>query len=381
VGDVYGVGDYGQMIADRARTESYARALEAVVRPGCVVLDIGTGTGIFALLACRLGARRVYAVEPSDAIQVARDAARANGFADRVTFLQALSTRVTLPERAGVVVSDVRGSLPLFGSVAATLADARARHLAPGGVMLPRGDVLRAAPVEAPEAYARIVSPWETGSFGFDMASARRAVVNARAKTRVRPEQLLAGPAEWATLDYRAWTDPDVRGRVAFTAARGGTAHGVAMWFEADLADGIGYSSGPGTETIYQTSFFPFEHPVEVETGDRVAVELDARLVGDDYVWRWETRVERDGKALAEMRQSTMLSEPLSLASLRRRADSFRPTLSEDGRIDALALEMMGSGATLGQVARRLAERFPARFSGWERAMTHVGRLSERYAE
>ena len=73
----YSVADYGKMIADSVRMDAYAAALERVVKPGSVVLDIGTGTGIAALIACRLGARRVFAVEPSSVIEVARQAARA----------------------------------------------------------------------------------------------------------------------------------------------------------------------------------------------------------------------------------------------------------------------------------------------------------------
>src|SRR5204862_7848061 len=103
---IFTVAAYGQMISDAVRMDSYARALRHAVKPGAVVVDIGTGTGIFALLACRLGARRVYAIEPGDAIQVAREIAAANGCGDRIEFIQALSTDATLPERADVIVSD-----------------------------------------------------------------------------------------------------------------------------------------------------------------------------------------------------------------------------------------------------------------------------------
>ena len=74
--DGYSILDYGDMVNDRARTAPFVEALRQAVKPGDVVLDIGTGAGIFALLACRFGAARVYAVEPNDAIEVAKICAR-----------------------------------------------------------------------------------------------------------------------------------------------------------------------------------------------------------------------------------------------------------------------------------------------------------------
>ena len=50
----YTVADYGAMIVDPVRMDRYVRALEQAVRPDAVVVDIGTGTGIFALLSSRL---------------------------------------------------------------------------------------------------------------------------------------------------------------------------------------------------------------------------------------------------------------------------------------------------------------------------------------
>lgn len=376
--DSYSTAAYGRMLADATRVEAYAAALARVVRPGAVVLDLGTGTGIFALLAVRLGARRVYAVDPTDAIRTAREVARENGVAGRIEFIQDDSTRITLPERADVLVSDLRGVLPPFQEIAATLRDARERLLAPGGVLVPRADALLAAPVEAAQAWEAAAGPATV--LGFDFAAARRTAFNEWRRGVFDPSQLLAGAAEWARMDYAALEDPDVRGGAEWRAARAGTAHGLAVWFRAELAEGVAFDSGPGSATIYQTAFFPFPEPVRLAAGDPVRATLEARLVGGDYLWRWDTAAEPAGAPPAVFRQSTFLSTLPSPERLRRHADAFVPRLSGDGRIAAFVLSRMDGGATAGQIAREVMERFPGRFGRWEAAVSHVGQLSERYS-
>src|SRR6185503_8232162 len=102
---MYSLTAFGKMIADALRTDAYVRALRQTIRPGSVVVDLGCGPALFALIACELGARRVFAIDPNDAIQVGRDAAREHGFSDRIEFIQEMSTKITLPEQADVIVS------------------------------------------------------------------------------------------------------------------------------------------------------------------------------------------------------------------------------------------------------------------------------------
>ena len=126
---MYSITNFGAMIADRTRMHAFAEAMRRVITPGSVVIDLGAGPGLFALLACRFGARRVYAIEPADVIQVAREIAAANGLADRIEFIQAMSTDATVPERADVIVSDIGGVMPWFQAHLPSIADARRRLL------------------------------------------------------------------------------------------------------------------------------------------------------------------------------------------------------------------------------------------------------------
>ena len=374
---MYSVAGYGQMISDAVRMDAYADALRRSVKPGAVVVDIGTGTGIFAMLACRYGARKVFAIEPSDSIQVAREIAQANGLADTIEFIQAKSTEVDLPERADVIVSDLRGILPFHQHHIPAIADARLRMLAPGGVLIPQRDSIWVTCVEARKSYERIARPWVGNDYGLNMQAAMLLVTSQWSSTTVKADQMVTGAGRLGTLDYTTVVEPDFAGAAELIATRAGAAHGLCVWFDAHLIEGVNFTNAPGSPgLIYGRAYFPWPQPLELRTGDAVAVALKADLVGDDYLWRWETHVE--GKVA--FKQSSFFAEPLSLSRLRKTAASHVASLNEDGIIDQLSLELMREGKSLGDIARQLAARFPRRFARWQDALTHVGELSAKYS-
>src|SRR5262249_31646982 len=130
---MYDLDGYLRMMRDPVRMGSYAAAIRDGIRDGDVVLDIGAGLGVFGLLALQAGAARVYAVETSDVLDVAREVAGVVGVRDRLVFLQGDSCRLDLPERVDVVISDLHGALPLLGNGLQAIVDARRRFLKPGG--------------------------------------------------------------------------------------------------------------------------------------------------------------------------------------------------------------------------------------------------------
>jgi protein arginine N-methyltransferase 1 len=378
---MYSVHDYGLMIADRVRMEAYSHALRLAVRPGSAVLDLGAGAGIFSLLACRFGARRVYAIEPESIIQVGREIAAANGYGERIVFLPQRAEQVELPERVDVIVSDLRGALPCFADHLPVLVDARQRFLASRGAMIGKRDTVWAAVVEAPEMYRHHFAGWDEAALGFDQQAARCIVANNWSNGRFLPEQLLVEPCCLATFDYETIAGPDLSATASWTMARPGTAHGLVVWFDAVLAEGVGFSNAPGQpEMIYSNVFCPWPEPVDLDAGDQVKVTFEARFVGRDYVWRWDSSISGPQEVRAGFQQTSFLGGPVSPATLRRLALQHRAVLGEDGQIDRFILSAMNGRASLGTIARRVLARFPGRFANLKAAMSRVGELSVRYS-
>lgn len=381
---MYSVGLYGEMISDGVRMRAYTQALRDAVKPGSVVLDIGTGTGIFAMLACRFGARRVYAIEPADAIQVARETAEANGCADRIEFIQEMSTRVTLPERADVIVSDLRGVLPLYRHHLPSLIDARERLLAPGGRLIPLRDTLKVAIVDSAAWFDRFTKPWGDNTHGLDMEPARRIVTNQWSRVAGDREAILLPPQTWATLDYTTIADADVSGEVAWVVGKSRTAHGLLVWFDAMLSEEVHFTNAPGEpETVYGNAYFPFPQAIPLAVDDKIGVTISADLVGGEYIWRWNTVVsalENPECIKASFKQSTFFGVTLSPEQLRRTAASFVPTLNEDGEVDRFILMRMNGANRLDSIAKLLIQQFPGRFAAEKAALDRVRVLSKAYS-
>ncbi len=404
----YSLSGYTSMLGDPVRMEAYEAALARAITPGCTVVEIGTGTGFFAVLAARMGAGVVHAIEPDNAIQVAQELARDNGVEDRIVFHQELSTRVRLPEPADVLFSDLRGVLPLFQHHVATVRDARARLLRPGGVQIPLRDRVWAAPVSDAETWADRTTPWGDAHRGIDLAGTTRRLANLWSKARFKPEQLLAPPARWAELDWAVIEEPAVRGTLAWTLETEGPVHGFGAWFETQLfggtgleggLDGVSFSNAPDApKALYGHAFFPFPAPLAAAPGDRLEVDLRAHLVGDDYVWEWRTHhlpgpspagpgaspaspASGEPRAPSRFVQSTLAGTVLSPDHFRRGGDGYLPRLSAEGRVDAFVLGAMDGATAVGEIARRLQAAFPERFPDERSALNRVSALSRDRAE
>lgn len=376
---MYKLRPHTLMVGDRVRLDAYRRSLEQTVRPGSVVLDVGTGSGILALLACRLGARRVFAIEPDPIIGLARELAAKNNCADRISFLPCLSTEVeSLPERPDLAVSDLRGSLPFYGNHIAAIADIR-RRLAPGATLVPQQDRVFVASVSAPELYARYVQPWKID--GLECAPAFERACNSQYGATFASHQQISEARQWATLDYDVAPSPDASGEVELPVVRPGLAHGLALWFDTTLCPGIGFSNAPGQPTtVYGAQFIPWPRELSTEIGDQITLALRFVLTGDHYAWRIETQVRRGSAIQAEFDQSNLWSVlPASANDLRRAMADHVPGPVAEAQIDAAVLAAMDGKHSLAQIGAELRARWPLRFRSEQEAIGRAAKVSSRY--
>ncbi|GIL79699.1 hypothetical protein Vretimale_12350, partial [Volvox reticuliferus] len=200
-----------EMLGDKPRTQSYQAALERnpqLIR-GATVLDVGCGTGILSLFACRGGASRVVAVDGSERIAgFARRHAELAGYSDSTGGpmtvvsgkLEELAGKLPV-QQVDVIVSEWMGYALLFETMLDTVLHARDVYLRPGGAMLPdRASIFIAGASSA----AGGLGFW-SDVYGFSMSPVAEAIAEAgkgqAVVLEVRPEHILTDTACVKELD------------------------------------------------------------------------------------------------------------------------------------------------------------------------------------
>ena len=248
--------EHARMLHDERRTGDYLAALAAAVRPGDVVLDIGTGSGVLAVAAARAGARHVYAIEASDIAGVAERVFQVNGVADRVTLLPGWSRQIELPEQADLLVAELIGNEPFEEEILETTLDARRRLLKPGARLIPHSLTLFVRPVMLPEPEVRQrafgpadVGRWR-GLYSIDFEPLLEAATPGPVHTITEGEvvatwQQAGSPVVLAAVDLVNFEELSVHSYADVVVDRPGPVNALAVTFRADLYDGIAHSLDP----------------------------------------------------------------------------------------------------------------------------------------
>ncbi len=283
-----------RMLSDHVRMKAFEKAIQDVVNPGDVVCDFGTGSGVLAMLACRAGARRVYAIDRSSFIRTAAKLCETNGFADRITFLRSDARSVTLPEDVDVLISEWLGNAALEENMLPPLIGLRDRVLKPNGAMIPGVVRILAAPICASDRFEQInffSKPVCDLSFR-DLAP---PAAHERFWAHLNPSELMAEAQLVAELDMRSVSNRPLQETVSFEFSERGLCQGIAVWFDAEVAPGVLLPTGPmSAQTHWRQVILPVgPDPMDVAPGTRLHANITARGAGEVTEWEWSTEFRK----------------------------------------------------------------------------------------
>jgi predicted RNA methylase len=361
------------MTLDSLRNAAYAQALAKVITPESVVLDLGAGLGIHGLLAAKLGAKRVYLVEPEDIISVAAQIARANGFGDRIHCLQGKIEEVNLPEQVDVIVSVFTGNFLLEEDLLPSLFYARDKYLKPGGVLIPQAAVMEAVPVCASKLYQKEIESWSDPHMGIDHSSARMYASQSvyYYSKNLDKAHYLATPASLLTSDFNYANSTYCQTEAQYTIAESGVCHGFAGWFKMQLGE-TWLSTAPQEPPLHWSSaFLPLDPPIEMKAGEEITFKLQRPPNGD---WTWEVRTDQTHQV-----RSTFFSVPRSIKNLKKIAWDYQPQINDKGKAALYVLSHSNGTLSVEELSQHLAQGYPHLFAEPHSAINFIQSLVIRF--
>jgi len=271
------------MLNDEVRNDAYDRAIRAAVRPGDHVLEIGTGSGILAMMAARAGAERVTTCEVNPALaDVARQIVGANGFGERVSVVGRKSTQVEvgrdLRQAADLLIMEIFDSILLGEGVLPSLRDARERLLKPDARVLPRRARVYAAALEMP-GLRRVNPIRRIAGFDLSLFETFSNPAGQMVELGAEPHRLLTEPFPVFDFDFTQSVPNGGEKRLEVKAIAEGAIHAVAIWYDLYLDDTITMTTAPGVERNHWKQAVDFV-PTDIPVTRGQVLRADARYAG-----------------------------------------------------------------------------------------------------
>ena len=310
------------MLADDVRTSSFRRAITEVVKPGDVVVDIGSGTGVLSLFAAMAGASRVFAIESEPVIEIAREIAARNGMSETISFVAGSSLEVEIPERADVLITETIGNVGFDEGISTWVADARTRFLKRDASVVPGCVDAMASLVSVPRDF-RAVEKWSQHLHTLDFTPLTRIIRNNVQWIDLSPAAIVTEPTVVFGTDFSGQSE-SLAGSVSVQAIKDAIVHGIGIWFRSSLTPSIEITNAPpNVVPSWEQGFLPIDEPIEVATGNQIRFEVTSSASGAEWTWRV-------GSGRAHCTSDGRLSMPRVIEAVHTSHDE-RSNYAEDG--------------------------------------------------
>ncbi len=247
------------LLGQRSRLDKFDQAIQRVVKKGDYVVDIGTGSGILAILAAKAGAGLVTAIDVNlESLQYARKAAAMNDVEQIIDFFEGTYSDFIPDKKADIVICEMLSSMMLIEQQIPASSHAVEKILKPDGLILPQEITVYMVPVECPIIWNR----FQYNNLKFPQVS------------QTVPSDLARDLADMQVLETFDLINLKVNTMVDrtlhFTMVDKGTIHGLVGVFESTLYENIVLNMEDGWKQL----FIPLPKTIDVSADDSIIVRI-----------------------------------------------------------------------------------------------------------
>lgn len=364
-------------VADGIRLQQFKVAIAKNVKLGNRVADLGCGSGVLGLLSLQAGASHVVAIDDSAMINIARDSFLRAGYGERASFIRGKSSQIELPERVDVVICDHVGYFGFDYGIVEFFEDARRRFLKPGGTLIPSQIRLNVAAVGSRKCDG-LANGWRSENVPDAFHWLRNYAVNTKHPVNLERDDVLSSPAFLGDIDLYADHPHFYSWSAELHIERDAPMHGLAGWFECELAEGVWITNSPLAKMPIQRSqaFLPIGETVQVKAGDTVKVTIMARPA--DHLIAWVVEFPATGQRFAHSTWQGMLYAPEDLI---RTNPAHIPQLSREGQARITVLSYCDGKRTAQEIEQAVLRDHPDLFPNTGEIAHFVARVLGRDTE
>ena len=267
-----------ELLEDSVRNRAFYSALRKRINADSTVLDIGAGTGLWAIAAAKLGAKKIVAIERDEQLAaLIRNLVRENKVGNRIEIVQADSREVTLGRDFDVIISETIGNLGFDEQIHPILIDARKRFLKRGGLLIPASVALTAAP-------AHLRNRSKKTPAGVPLAYSYFDALNLNIPIMLKHRSglsLVSEPRELIRVDLDTIKKPpELRNLTAsWKLSNASVINCIAVWAQATLTEGVELSA------LDAASWQPIVYMIRPFKNDRGELEFKLDLSEKGNYW------------------------------------------------------------------------------------------------